>query len=171
MKDGKYETLHKIVIYIAHYSATCNSLKNTNFFHFAWMFFTPFVKRISCSQIGFRKKKHGINISFWNVLYPFELQEWVSRDFKDSKQRVQEEEKLPRDTWLWYEKYTTLQKIHDTTNILMPSTFENAQNKQHKHSHATSIGEYILLLAKMLPLCLLLSLTVPVVTLFPPFTA
>ncbi len=37
-----------------------------------------------------------INVSFWNVLYPFEVQEQVSTDFKDSRQRVQEEEeKLP----------------------------------------------------------------------------
>jgi hypothetical protein len=37
-----------------------------------------------------------INVSFWNVLYPFEVQEQVSKDFKDSRQRVQEEEeKLP----------------------------------------------------------------------------
>jgi hypothetical protein len=42
------------------------------------------------------REKPVINVSFWNVLYPFEVQEQVSTDFKDSRQRVQEEEeKLP----------------------------------------------------------------------------
>ncbi len=116
------------------------------------------MKRISCSQIGFRRKKDPINISFWNVLYPFKVQEWVSRNFKDSKQRVQEEEKLPCDTWYdmkntqHYKKYMILKtfsccwylRIHRTNNIniLMSRAFENTHNKRQKHSHASSIWEY-----------------------------